>query len=31
LKVPHGMEEVELDISTNEHASQRHRIGKDGR
>ena len=30
LKVPHGLEEVELDISTNEHASAQHRIGKDG-
>lgn len=30
LKVPHGLEEVELDIMTNEHASARHRIGKDG-
>jgi beta-lactamase regulating signal transducer with metallopeptidase domain len=30
LKVPHGLEEVELSISTNEHASARHRIGKDG-
>jgi protocatechuate 3,4-dioxygenase beta subunit len=29
LKVPHGLEEVQLDISTNEHASARHRIGKD--
>ena len=30
LKVPHGLEDVELDISTNEHASTRHRIGKGG-
>src|SRR5262249_55468315 len=30
LRVPHGLEEVEMDISTNEHASSRHRIGKDG-
>ena len=30
LKVPHGLEQVQLDISTNEHASARHRIGKDG-
>ena len=30
MKVPHGLENVELDISTNEHASTRHRIGKDG-
>jgi hypothetical protein len=30
LKVPHGLGEVELDISTNEHASAQHRIGKDG-
>ena len=30
LKVPHGLEQCELDISTNEHASARHRIGKDG-
>ncbi|WP_435021794.1 carboxypeptidase regulatory-like domain-containing protein [Tundrisphaera sp. TA3] len=30
LKVPHGLEQVELDISTNEHASARYRIGKDG-
>jgi hypothetical protein len=30
LKVPHGLEEAELDISTNEHASAQHRIGKDG-
>jgi protocatechuate 3,4-dioxygenase beta subunit len=29
LNVPHGLEQVELDISTNEHASARHRIGKD--
>ncbi len=29
LKVPHGLENVQLDISTNEHASARHRIGKD--
>ena len=29
-KVPHGLEQVQLDISTNEHASTRHRIGKDG-
>jgi protocatechuate 3,4-dioxygenase beta subunit len=29
LNVPHGLEKVELDISTNEHASARHRIGKD--
>ena len=30
LKVPHGLEEVQLNIITNEHASTRHRIGKDG-
>ena len=30
LKVPHGLEDVQLDISTNEHASAQHRIGKDG-
>jgi hypothetical protein len=30
LRVPHGLEQVELDISTNEHASAKHRIGKDG-
>jgi protocatechuate 3,4-dioxygenase beta subunit len=30
LRVPHGMEEVQVDISTNEHASAKHRIGKDG-
>jgi protocatechuate 3,4-dioxygenase beta subunit len=30
LKVPHGLEQVQLDISTNEHATTRHRIGKDG-
>ena len=30
LKVPHGLEQVELDISTNEHASAQYRIGKDG-
>ena len=30
LKVPHGLENVEFDISTNEHASARHRVGKDG-
>jgi protocatechuate 3,4-dioxygenase beta subunit len=30
LKVPHGLEEAQFDISTNEHASARHRIGKDG-
>jgi Carboxypeptidase regulatory-like domain len=29
-KVPHGLEQVQLDISTNEHATTRHRIGKDG-
>ncbi len=29
LKVPHGLERVQLDISTTEHASTRHRIGKD--
>jgi hypothetical protein len=29
LEVPHGLEKVELDISTNEHASARYRIGKD--
>ena len=30
LNVPHGLENAELDIMTNEHASARHRIGKDG-
>jgi beta-lactamase regulating signal transducer with metallopeptidase domain len=30
LKVPHGLEDVQVDISTNEHATTRHRIGKDG-
>ncbi len=30
LKAPHGLENVELDIMTNEHASAQHRIGKDG-
>jgi hypothetical protein len=30
VKVPHGLEQVQVDISTNEHASTRHRIGKDG-
>ncbi|MGC8644286.1 MAG: carboxypeptidase regulatory-like domain-containing protein, partial [Isosphaeraceae bacterium] len=30
LKVPHGLEEVQLDISTNEHASTRHRMSKGG-
>src|SRR5262249_43207023 len=29
LKVPHGLEQAQLDISTNEHATTRHRIGKD--
>jgi hypothetical protein len=29
-KVPHGLEQVQIDISTNEHATTRHRIGKDG-
>ena len=29
LKVPHGLENVQLEISTNEHATTRHRIGKD--
>jgi hypothetical protein len=29
LNLPHGLEQVELDISTNEHASARHRIGKE--
>ena len=30
MKVPHGLEDAQLDIMTNEHASTRHRIGKDG-
>jgi Zn-dependent protease with chaperone function len=30
LKAPHGLENVELDIMTNEHASALHRMGKDG-
>ncbi len=30
LKVPHGLEKVDFDITTNEHASAVHRIGKDG-
>ena len=30
LRVPHGLEDVELDISTNEHASKQFRIGKNG-
>jgi hypothetical protein len=30
VKVPHGLEQAQLDISTNEHATTRHRIGKDG-
>jgi hypothetical protein len=30
LKVPHGLEEVQLDIMTNEHASTRHRMVKNG-
>lgn len=30
LRVPHGLEEAQLDISTNEHAAQRHRVGADG-
>ncbi len=29
-KVPHGLEDVTLTISTNEHAATRHRIGKSG-
>jgi beta-lactamase regulating signal transducer with metallopeptidase domain len=29
-KVPHGLEEAVLTITTNEHATTRHRIGKDG-
>jgi hypothetical protein len=29
VKVPHGMEKTQLDISTNEHASMRRRVGKD--
>jgi len=29
LKVPHGLEEAQADISTNEHATTRHRLGKD--
>jgi hypothetical protein len=29
LKVPHGLENVQIHISTNEHATTRHRIGKD--
>ena len=29
LKVPHGLENTQLDVMTNEHASARHRIGKD--
>jgi hypothetical protein len=30
LKVPHGLEDAQLDVMTNEHASSRHRIGTDG-
>jgi hypothetical protein len=30
LKVPHGLEQVQLGVMTNEHASAVHRIGKDG-
>ncbi len=30
LKVPHGLEQAQLDVMTNEHASALHRIGKDG-
>jgi hypothetical protein len=30
LKVPHGLEQVQFDVMTNEHASALHRIGKDG-
>jgi len=29
LKVPHGLEDVQLDIMTNEHNTTRHRVGKD--
>jgi hypothetical protein len=29
-KVPHGLEQVQVDISTNEHATTRHRIGNHG-
>jgi beta-lactamase regulating signal transducer with metallopeptidase domain len=29
LNVPHGLEEAQFDISTNEHASALHRVGKD--
>jgi hypothetical protein len=29
-KVPHGLEQANLSIMTNEHATTRHRIGKDG-
>jgi len=30
-KVPHGLENARIQIMTNEHASMRHRIGKDGK
>jgi hypothetical protein len=30
VKVPHGLEQTQVDISTNEHASMRHRMGKSG-
>ena len=30
VKVPHGLEDAQLSIMTNEHATTRHRIGKDG-
>jgi hypothetical protein len=31
VKVPHGLEQAQITISTNEHASSRYRIGKDGK
>jgi beta-lactamase regulating signal transducer with metallopeptidase domain/protocatechuate 3,4-dioxygenase beta subunit len=30
VKVPHGLEQAQIDIMTNEHGSMRYRIGKDG-
>jgi hypothetical protein len=31
LKIPHGLERAQVHISTNEHGSIRHRVGKDGK
>jgi beta-lactamase regulating signal transducer with metallopeptidase domain len=31
VKVPHGLEQAQIDIMTNEHGAMRYRIGKDGK